>query len=102
MGILYHAMNYNSKGTINAASGGAFKRKSVEETAQLIEKLAKSNYRAPSEASGSSRRLRARGVIELKKMSGIEAELDAIMNKMNNQERISHSVIEVGIVEGAE
>ena len=35
----------------------------------------------------------------MKKMSAIEAKLDAIMNRMNNQERISHSVNEVGIVE---
>ena len=48
MEIFYHAMNYTSKGTVDAASGGAFRRKSVEEATQMIEKLAKSNYRAPS------------------------------------------------------
>ena len=41
-------------------------------------------------------------MIELNKMSIIEAKLDAIMNKMNNQERRGHSYNEVGIVEGAE
>ena len=87
---------------MDAASGGAFKRKGAEETTQLIEELAKSNYRAPSDASGSSSRLRVGGVIELNKMSTIEAKLDAITNIMNNQERRSHSVNEVGIVEGAE
>ena len=46
--------------------------------------------------------LRARGVIELNKMSNIEAKLDAIMNRMNNQERRSHSCNEVGIMESAE
>ena len=35
-------------------------------------------------------------------MTAIEAKLDAIMNRMNNQERISHSINEVGIVDGAE
>ena len=44
MDILYHAMNYTSKGIIDAACCGAFKRKSVEEANQLIEYLAKSNY----------------------------------------------------------
>ena len=29
--IFYHAMNYTSKGTMDVASRGAFKRKSVEE-----------------------------------------------------------------------
>ena len=40
--------------------------------------------------------------IELNKMSTIEAKLDAIMNRMNNQERRGHSCNEMGIVEGAE
>ena len=83
MHIFYHSMNYTSKGTVDAASGGAFRRKSVEAATQLIEELAKGNCRAPSEASGSSSRLRGR-VIELNKMSVIEAKLDTIMNKMNN------------------
>ena len=41
-------------------------------------------------------------MIELNKMSTIEAKLDEIMNKMNNQERRGHSCNEVGIMEGAE
>ena len=72
MEIFYHAMNYTSKGTVDAASGGAFRRKSVEEATQMIEKLAKSNYRAPSEASGRNSRLGAGGVIELNKMSPLK------------------------------
>ena len=48
MDIFYHSMNYSSKGIIDAACCGAFKRKSAEEANQLIEDLAKSNYRAPS------------------------------------------------------
>ena len=97
----YHAMNYSSKGTVDAASGDAFKRKSVEEATQLIEELAKSNYKAPSEASGSSSRFKVGGVIELNKMTAIEAKLNAIMNIMNSQERRSYSINEVGIVHGA-
>ena len=38
--IFYHAMNYTSKGIINAACCGAFKRKSAENVNQLIEDLA--------------------------------------------------------------
>ena len=37
-------------------------------------------------------------MIELNKMTAIKAKLDAIMNRMNNRERRSHSVNEVGIV----
>ena len=45
MDIFYHAMNYTSKGIIDAACCGAFKR-SVEEAKQLIEDLSKCNYKA--------------------------------------------------------
>ena len=41
-------------------------------------------------------------MIELNKMTTIKAKLDAIMNKMNNQEKRGHSCNEVGIVEGSE
>ena len=54
MDIFYHAMNYTSKGTVDAASSDAFRRKNVEKSTQLIKKLAKRNYRAPSEALGRS------------------------------------------------
>ena len=84
MDILYHAMNYSSKGTVDAAFGGTFKRKSVEVATQLIKEVVKRNYRAPSEALRSSRRYKTEGVIELNKMIAIEAKLDAIMTRMNN------------------
>ena len=64
---------------------------SAEEANQLIEYLAKINYRAPFETSGSSNRLRGGGVIELNRMTVIEAKLDALMNKLGNQERRMHS-----------
>ena len=41
-------------------------------------------------------------MIELNKMTAIEANLDAIINRMNTQERRSHSVNKVGIVNGVE
>ena len=75
MDIFYHSMNYTCKGIIDAACCRAFKRKSVEEARQLIEDLAKSNYRAPFETSGSSSRLKRSGVLELNRMTAIEAKL---------------------------
>ena len=38
-------------------------------------------------------------MIELNKMTAIEAKLNALMNKFGNQERIMHSGHEVGTVE---
>ena len=96
MDIFYHSMNYTSKGIIVAACYGAFKRKCVEEANQLIEDLAKCNYRTPSKTLGSSSRLKGSCGIELNRMIAIEAKLDALMNKMGNHERIMHSTLEVG------
>ena len=84
MDIFYHVINYSSKGIIDVACYGAFKRKSAEKANRLIEDLAKSSYRAPSETSGRNSRLRGGDIIELNKMSAIEEKLDALMNKMNN------------------
>ena len=68
----------------------------------MIEDLAKCNYRAPSETSGGTSRLKGRRVIELNRMTAIEAKLDALMNKMGNQDRRILSTHEVGTVDGNE
>ena len=102
MDIFYHARNYASKGIIDASSCGAFKRRSAEEARQLIEDLAKCNYKAPFEASGSSNRLRGSGLIELNRMNALEATLDAVMNKLGSNERRMHTALEVGAVDGGE
>ena len=98
MDIFYHAMNFASKGIIDASCCGAFKRRNAEEARQLIEDLAKCNYKAPSEASGSNRRLRRSGLIGLERMTTIEAKLDTIMNKLGNNEKRMYTAHEVGAV----
>ena len=99
MDIFYHSMNYTSKGINDATYCGVFKKKSAEEAKQLIEDLAKCNYRAPSETSGSCSRLKESGVIDLNRMIAIEAKLDALRNKIGNQDRRMHLAHEVGTVE---
>ena len=98
MDIFYHAMNYASKGIIDASCYGDFKRRNAEEARQLIEDLAKCNYKAPSEASRSNSRLRGSGLIELNHMTAIEAKLDAVMNKLGSNKRRMHTAHEVGAV----
>ena len=102
MDIFYHAMNYASNGIIDASCCGAFKRRSAEEVRQLIEDLAKCNYKAPYEASGSSIRLKGSGLIELNQMIAIEAKLDAVMNKLGSNERRMHTAHEVGAIDEGE
>ena len=99
MDIFYHAMNYASKGIIDASCCGAFKRRNAEEARQLIEVLAKCNYKAPSEASGSSSRLKGSGLIGPDRMTAIEAKLYGVMNKLGSNERRMHIAHEVGAVE---
>ena len=53
--------------------------------------------KAPSEFSrGNSRE---KGVMELSKMTAMEAKLDAIMHRMDKQERKMHTAHEIGVVE---
>ena len=95
-------MNYPSKGIIDAACCRAFKRRSAEKARRLIEDLAKCNYKAPSEASGSNNRLKGSGVIELNRMTVIEAKLDALMNRMGNNKKRMYIALEVGTVDEGE
>ena len=99
MDIVYHSLNDTSKGIIDASCCGTFKRKSAEEARDLIEDLEKCNMKAPSETSRSNSRGRGSGVIELNKMTAMEAKIDAIMHRMDKQERKLHSVHEIGAVE---
>ena len=84
MDIVYHSLNDTSKGIIDASCCGVFKRKSAEEARDSIADIAKCNMKAPSESSRSNGRTRGSGVIELNKMTAMEAKLDAIMHKMDN------------------
>ena len=97
MDIVYHALNDTSKGIIDASCCGAFKRKSAKEARDLIEDLTKCNMKAPSEFSRGNRG--GKGVMELSKMTALEAKLDAIMHRMDKQERKMHTAHEIGVVE---
>ena len=99
MDIFYHAMNYASKGIIDASCCGAFKRRSVEKARELIEDLAKCNYKAPFEASGSNSRLKGNFLIGLDRMITIEAKLEAVLNKLGSNERRMHIALKVGAIE---
>ena len=99
MDIFYHSMNDTSKGIIDASCCGSFKRRSADEARDLIEDLARCNLKAPFESSGSYNKARGSGVIELNKMIAMEAKLDAIMHKMDKQDKKLHSAHEIGAVE---
>ena len=98
MDIFYHAMNYTSKGIIDASCCGGFKRSSVKEARQIIKDLAKCNYKTPSESSRSNSRMRGNGLIGLDRTTTIEAKLEVVMNKLSSNERRMHTAHEVGAV----
>ena len=98
MDIVYYSRNDTSKGIIDAACYGAFKRRSAEEAKQLIEDLAKCNMKAPSKSLGCNNKIKGSGVIELNKMAAMEAKLDAIMHKLGNQEKRMYYAHEIGVV----
>ena len=101
MDIFYHAMNYTSKDIIDASCCGDFKRISAEEAKQVIEHLAKCNYKTPSESSGSSSGMRRNGLIGLDRTTTLEAKIDAVMNKLSSNEKRMHTTHEVrGVREG--
>ena len=102
MDIFCYAIDYTSKGIIDVACCGAFKRKSAKEAKQLIEDLTKCNYKPPFETSRSSSRLKGSGMLDLNRMTAIEAKLDALMRKMGNRERRMHSTNEVGTIDEVE
>ena len=99
MDIVYHSLNDASKGIIYAACCGAIKRKNAEEVKQLIEDLAKCNMKAPSESSGRKSIIKGSGLIELNKMTAMEAKHDVIMHKLGNHEKRMHFAHEIGAVE---
>ena len=57
----------------------------------MIEDLARCNMKSPSESSGSNSRARGSGVNELNKMTAMEAKLDAIMHRLDKQDKKLHS-----------
>ena len=99
MDIFYHAMYYASKGIIDASCCGDFKRINAEGAWQLIEDLAKRNYKALSEASRSNSRLKENDLIGLDRMTTIEAKLNAVMNKLGKSERRMHTTHEVRAID---
>ena len=99
MDIFYHSMNDTSKGIIDGSCCGAFKRKSAEEVRDLIEDLARCNMKNPSESLGSNIREKVSRIIELNKMTAMEAKLDAIMHRIDRQEKMLHSAHEVGAID---
>ena len=72
----YNGLNYSKRSLVDSACGGSITTKTSREANQLFEELAKNGYQAPSE-----RRIRRKqgGILELDRMSSLEAKFDALI-----------------------
>ena len=78
----YNGLNCSTRALVDAACGGSITTKTVREANQLFEELAKNNYQAPSKRSIGRKK---GGILELDRMSSLEAKFDALMTKLNQQ-----------------
>ena len=78
----YNGLNYSTRALVEAACGGSITTKIGRETNKIFEELAKNNYQAPSKRSIGRKQ---GGILELDRMSSLEAKFDALMKKMNQQ-----------------
>ena len=82
MKTFYNGLNYSTRALVDAACGGSITTKTVRVANQLFEELAKNNYRAPLKRNVGRRQ---RGLIEVDRMSSLEAKFDALMTRLNQQ-----------------
>ena len=73
----------------------SIQKKKSREARQPIEDLARCNMRPPFESSGSSSRAKGNGMIELNKMSAMEAKLDALMHRLDKRMHSENEIVAV-------
>ena len=80
--IFYNGLNYSIRALIDAACGGLITSKTIRKENQLFEELAKNNYQPPSERNSGKKQ---GGLIEMDRVSSLEAKFDALMTRLNNK-----------------
>ena len=88
----YNGLNYLTRSLADATCGGSITSKTAKETHQLFEELAKNNNQAPSE------RLNGRklgGILEMDRVSSLEAKFGSLMNKLNQQSTREPTIWEI-------
>ena len=78
----YNGLNYAPRSLVDAAAGGSVMNKTAEEACELYEEMAASHYQAPSERNLGRR---VAGVLEVDKLSSIQAQLASLTNKLSSQ-----------------
>ena len=79
---LYNGLNYSTRALINVTCRGSIISKMTKEANQLFEDLEKNNYQVPSKRSMGRRQ---GGILELDRVSPLEAKFEALMTKLNQQ-----------------
>ena len=76
----YNGLNYSTRALVDMAYGGSIATKIVREANQLFKELVKNNYQAPLEISVGRKH---EGILELDRISSLEAKFKALMIKLN-------------------
>ena len=75
--------------------GGSITRKTAKATSLMFEELVKNNYQAPLERSMGRKLV---GILELDRISAIEAKWGAFMNKLSPKSKKASTVGEMAYV----
>ena len=78
----YYGLNYATSSMVDARAGGSIMKKTAKEAYQLFEDLTKNNYQVPSEKVMGRR---TASVLEVDRLSAIEAKLAALTNHITQQ-----------------
>ena len=78
----YNGLNYSMRALVKATCEGSITTKTTREVNQLFDELAKKNYELPSERNVGRRQ---GGILEMDRVSSLEAKFEALMTKLNQQ-----------------
>ena len=82
MQTLYNGLNYSTRALVDVACGGFIISKMTKEANQMSEELTKNNYQALAERYIGRRQ---GGILELDRVSSLEAKFEALMTKLNQK-----------------
>ena len=72
----YNGLNYSTRALVDTVCGGLITTKTASEASQLFEELSKNHYQAPLERNTG---IRQGSLIEVDRVSSLEAKFDALM-----------------------
>ena len=91
----YNGLQYNTKMTIDATSGGALMKKPYPEACALIEDMAQNHYQWGTERATMEKKEPQGGIHEISSMDMIQAKMDALALKVEHMSNTPSTVAAV-------